>query len=783
MTVQTETNVAIHRGNGAATVFPFSFKVLDADHLIVERRLVTTALVDKTYVPGEYTVTGIGDEAGEVTIVGTPLSADYDLIIRRELPYTQDLDIVNQGGFYPDEVEAQLDRTTMQIQQIAEAQDRMVSVPFGEEGLVLPPSAGRAGMFLAFDANGDPVLSSGTGADGALRSDLAAGTGADLVGFIRRSLADKAEEEIALPDARQSADDNEINALAELIDSGYRRIRLPGGKGFGNGGTYLLETPVGTPNIVSGLKLVGDGIGRTRVERPYAVGGDPWYSILFCNSGSEDPADNITDVLVRGIVFADSKLLELGFREHHNLLHLNGVTRFLADRCGLEGFRSDGIYLGSGHIGGTERHNEDCGVFACWFDGINKNNRNGLTIIDMVRGNFFLWAKNCTRPGDGSDNYPTTPEQLLDPNYGLGMPGPVDVEPDLSTFHRISDLAFDVQATDCGGHAVALLLHPQGYDTYQTNNLRVRATAKNCKSAFGFNGYGASDALTADKGYGLQADIDATNCPSIASINGDLGGRYRFRAMDCGTLKIGNAGFASRDTRIVANFERCGNSTSATPGKPILISASTKDLQIIEGVLSNCGVTTDGVNSQMIFFQGGAHTGLVIEDNYSPTVAKGALNNTQWLGAVGGGGAPTFDATSRMRRNKLGWSPTLADAIDLIGADPSPTNDMSGFITYLSGTTAIGGGETPKCIKDRDGFVWFGGGVNVTTLTDGTTLVQLPITPAHDIRLLGICNSTGSPVRGFRLPTTNNRITIEGGDLPAGTTVIRFPGQFYRAAS
>jgi len=46
-----------------------------------------------------------------------------------------------------------------------------------------PPT--RAGKFFAFDAEGQPIASAGTGSDAALRTDLAAGSGAALSGFIQ----------------------------------------------------------------------------------------------------------------------------------------------------------------------------------------------------------------------------------------------------------------------------------------------------------------------------------------------------------------------------------------------------------------------------------------------------------------------------------------------------------------------------------------------------------------------------------------------------------------------
>lgn len=132
MTVSNQNRVALFTGNSAATVFPFTFPVYESSHLDV--RLYTIA--DGTFVQlsgSDYSATGIGLDSvgGSVTYNpgGTPIPSTKLLAIYRTLSYTQDTDIVNQSGFYPAVIEAQLDRIVMQIQQIAEEVGRAVLVP------------------------------------------------------------------------------------------------------------------------------------------------------------------------------------------------------------------------------------------------------------------------------------------------------------------------------------------------------------------------------------------------------------------------------------------------------------------------------------------------------------------------------------------------------------------------------------------------------------------------------------------------------------------------------
>lgn len=141
MTVTTTTNIAIATGNGIATIFPYSFPIPAASNLFVRLLDATTNQIIQTLNPGDFSVTGLGTPAGGAVtypLVGAPLDSTKKIMIQRIMPYTQDLDIQNEGGFYPEVVEQQLDDIVMQIQQIAEVQGRSVVSPPGIPGQTFP---------------------------------------------------------------------------------------------------------------------------------------------------------------------------------------------------------------------------------------------------------------------------------------------------------------------------------------------------------------------------------------------------------------------------------------------------------------------------------------------------------------------------------------------------------------------------------------------------------------------------------------------------------------------
>lgn len=116
-------------GNGVQTSWPFTFKVFaDADILVtvadnlgIESELTLTSDYTVTLNPNQETSPG-----GTVTYL---LPEDYTLVITGDIDYDQPLDLPSGGAFSPTALENELDRLTMQIQQLREAVNRAVQAP------------------------------------------------------------------------------------------------------------------------------------------------------------------------------------------------------------------------------------------------------------------------------------------------------------------------------------------------------------------------------------------------------------------------------------------------------------------------------------------------------------------------------------------------------------------------------------------------------------------------------------------------------------------------------
>lgn len=126
MTVENPNVKNTYGGNGVTTVFPFTF-LLNAED-------VNNVVVTLTNERGQENVTtdftlSLNDKVVRYPKSGVqPLPHGWKITIQRQIPYTQTLNLTSQGPFFAEDIEAQLDRQEMQIQQLAEIVERTVRV-------------------------------------------------------------------------------------------------------------------------------------------------------------------------------------------------------------------------------------------------------------------------------------------------------------------------------------------------------------------------------------------------------------------------------------------------------------------------------------------------------------------------------------------------------------------------------------------------------------------------------------------------------------------------------
>lgn len=132
MTIQNTTirKAGPSQGNGVTTVFPFTFKVFTTADILVtylDASSVESVLVLTT----NYTVSLNADQntspGGSVTLLVAPATGTY-ITLTSQVTNTQTLALTNSGGFYPESINNALDRTVIQVQQLAEVVSRCIVV-------------------------------------------------------------------------------------------------------------------------------------------------------------------------------------------------------------------------------------------------------------------------------------------------------------------------------------------------------------------------------------------------------------------------------------------------------------------------------------------------------------------------------------------------------------------------------------------------------------------------------------------------------------------------------
>lgn len=174
-------------------------------------------------------------------------------------------------------------------------------------------------------------------------------------------------------------------------------------------GTYLCDTIT----LHANSYLFGDGASSIIKQNTVSSS----FGTLYANSGSS--STYVQNIRIDSLQIL-GQVATQGFDQFAHLISLNGVRFVEITNCTIKGFRGDGVYLGSGVSGGDERHNRNVTIRNCIIDGVNNDNRNGISVIDgdeiLIQGNSFI---NCTRSN---------------------MPGCIDVEPDAQIFHIVRNI-------------------------------------------------------------------------------------------------------------------------------------------------------------------------------------------------------------------------------------------------------------------------------------------------------------------------------------------------------
>jgi len=363
-----------------------------------------------------------------------------------------------------------------------------------------------------------------------------------------------------------SNDSNAFSKALQLLSRkaiANRRLLIPDG-------TYV----VGDLVISNGISIDGQSDRAVLIQ---SANSKYILSVNPHSGGDANPASNTKNIHIRNIQFS-GWVDRRTFSEHIHLLNINACTGLVVENCTFSGFCGDGIYLGSSNQSGTERHNRNIVVRGCTFDGINGNNRNGISVIDcdglVIEGCFFT---NCSRKD---------------------MPGAIDIEPDDHKFHRVRNIVIrNNRISFCTGGVASISLYLPIHD-YDLPPANIVIEGNHIDGNFGTNGISlriAGDTRAADS----LLDIRVTNNVIVNTLSPLIVGGIR------GVLILQNILESSHQAVLVAHPSQgsCADITFTANqflrlGQRSLNGVrvfSSKRVSFIRNEFRDCGPPNDGV--------------------------------------------------------------------------------------------------------------------------------------------------------------------------------------------
>lgn len=236
--------------NGVTTTFPYTFRLLDTNDLVV--------MVGGVVVASGFTVTGVGDSGGGNIVFDTAPANGLEVLRKRVVPLQRLSDYQFEGDLSSSGLNREFDRIWQTLQQIAHDVKRAIKLAFTTDTeQEIPESAGeRANKAIVFDDDGNLKLQA---FDVDTQSALLAQQYADEAeGF--RDEAEGFKDDAAASAAQAAVDGAAAGADAGLAAATALPGRLIDKQVFTTNGTWTKPSGL-TANAIVIVEMVAGGAG------------------------------------------------------------------------------------------------------------------------------------------------------------------------------------------------------------------------------------------------------------------------------------------------------------------------------------------------------------------------------------------------------------------------------------------------------------------------------------------------------------------------------------------
>ena len=457
MTVESTTPISgPYTGNGVTTRFQREFRINKAGDLVVT--------VDGTEVTSGFTVLDPTLATGDVEFAKAP-DAGVEIYLTRRTSINQKTDYSLQGAVSPEQVERDLDKTTLINQELNRDRDRSLKVPIGSTGptILIPPE----NHYLIADADGN-LVDGGTQdqiSNAQANAVIATEKAAEATARAQEATSDR---QAVAADLVQTDLDTQATA-ADRVQTGQDRVAT--GQDRQAVAADLVQTDLDTQataadRVQTGLDRQQTGADRVAtgqnkaaaaVSAAQALAALSDFNDRYIGLASVDPSTDLDgSPLDGGELYYNTTTGRMRIyasgQWRDTYVDANGVLLISSNLADLENIVAARQNLGLGNVDNTSDLNKPVSTAV-------QNSLNGLQLGSLSNVSVSGAPSNHVMYGNGSSWVPVQiqPDYMLAPSAGESI--------------AVNELWFTFTAARSG--SVRLRFQHYGGNNDQGNNLKV----------------------------------------------------------------------------------------------------------------------------------------------------------------------------------------------------------------------------------------------------------------------------------------------------------------------